>query len=243
VFRSDGRALFIKTRKWSDKWGTPGGKIQRGESMEDAFRREVEEETALRAEGVRFVLAQDGVDLPEFYKTRHFLLLNFVAHTADTDVRLNYEASEFKWATLPEARRMDLNEPTRRLIEHLGARSHVGEIFVKDLRVRCIVGILPREREEEQEILVDVEMQHDFAAAAATEDVTTTVDYAEVSTVLTEWIQERRFQLIETMAVEGCDLILERWPGVAYVRLTIKKPDAVPAARYTAVTFDRARES
>ncbi|NRA94816.1 MAG: dihydroneopterin aldolase [Planctomycetes bacterium] len=242
VFRPDGRALFIKTDKWLGKWGTPGGKIRCHERMDDAFIREVKEETGLDAENVEFVLAMDAIRHPEFYKPRHFLLLNFVGTTPGGEVRLNYEASASKWATLEEATELDLNEPTRQLVEELLELPQEGTIKVADLRVTCIVGILPHERENEQDLLVDVELNHDFAAAAATEDVTTTVDYAEVSQVLTEWMREKQFQLIETMAVEGCDLILERWPGVTCVKLTIKKPDAVEAARHTAVSFEKERE-
>jgi len=40
-----GRLLMIRTRKWSGKWGIPGGKIERGETAEEALRREVREET------------------------------------------------------------------------------------------------------------------------------------------------------------------------------------------------------
>lgn len=239
VFRPDGRALFIKTAKWRGKWGTPGGKIRNDERMEDAFVREVKEETGLEVEDVQFVLAMDAINHPEFYKPRHFLLLNFVGATPGGEVRLNYEASTSRWATLEEAMELDLNAPTRTLVEELLEPPLEGTIRVDDLRVRCIVGILPHERENEQDILIDVEMDHDFLPAAESEDVTTTVDYAEVSSVLTDWIKEQKFQLIETMAVRGCDLILDRWPEVTRVKLTIKKPDAVEAARHTAVSFEK----
>ena len=242
VFRPDGRALFIKTDKWCGKWGTPGGKVRGDEPMDDAFVREVKEETGLDAEDVEFVLAMDAIRHPEFYKPRHFLLLNFVGTTPGGEVRLNYEASEARWATLDEAMELDLNDPTRHLVAELLELPREGTIKVADLRVTCIVGILPHERENEQDLLVDVELGHDFGAPADTEDVTTTVDYAEVSEVLTDWIRERRFQLIETMAVEGCDLILDRWPGVTRVKLTIKKPDAVEAAAHTAVSFEKERQ-
>jgi phosphoglycolate phosphatase-like HAD superfamily hydrolase len=36
-----GKLLMIRTRKWSNKWGIPGGKIERGETAEEAVRREV----------------------------------------------------------------------------------------------------------------------------------------------------------------------------------------------------------
>lgn len=118
-----------------------------------------------------------------------------------------------------------------------------GSVIVRDLRVVCIVGILPHERCNEQEIFVDVEMEHDFEAAARSEDVSTTVDYAAVSNVMTDWIREKKFQLIETMAVLGCDLVLDRWPGVSRVKIKVKKPHAVEAARYTAVEFDKERDA
>ncbi len=42
-----GRVLMIRTHKWNNRWGIPGGKIKRGESSVAALRREILEETAL----------------------------------------------------------------------------------------------------------------------------------------------------------------------------------------------------
>ncbi|MBE2181559.1 MAG: NUDIX domain-containing protein [Chthoniobacterales bacterium] len=113
----DGKLLMIRTRKWSGKWGIPGGKIERGEAAEDALRREVLEETGLRLRDVRFVMAQDCVDSEEFHRPAHFLLLNYTADAESGEVRLNEEAEEFRWVTPAEAAAMDLNRPTRRLLE------------------------------------------------------------------------------------------------------------------------------
>lgn len=38
------------------------------------------------------------------------------------------------------------------------------KIFIRGLKVRCIVGILPREREEEQELVLDIVMSHPLDA-------------------------------------------------------------------------------
>ena len=114
-----GEVLLIRTHKWSHRWGIPGGKIERGEACEEALSREIREETALELEDIRFVMVQDCVEPPEFMCSAHFLLLNYTARCAQPDpqVRLNDEAEEFRWLPWGEAVRMDLNMPTRVLME------------------------------------------------------------------------------------------------------------------------------
>jgi phosphoglycolate phosphatase len=114
-----GRVLMIRTRKWSDKWGIPGGKIERGESAEEALRREVLEETGLALRDPRFVMVQDCVDSGEFHRPAHFLLLNYVAVVESEVVQLNDEAEEFRWVTPADARALDLNTPTRLLLDRV----------------------------------------------------------------------------------------------------------------------------
>lgn len=117
IHDDDGRVLMIRTHKWSDRWGIPGGKIRRGEPSIDALRREVWEETALEIDDIRFVLVQDSIDSPEFMRPEHFILLNYIARANGTEVRLNDEAEDFRWVLPAEALSMELNQPTRILLE------------------------------------------------------------------------------------------------------------------------------
>jgi len=112
-----GRVLMIRTHKWGHRWGIPGGKIRHGESSVDALRREVAEETALTIDRIRFVMAQDCIASPEFMRPEHFILLNYSARAAGGGVVLNHEAEEFRWLPPEEALALDLNQPTRTLIE------------------------------------------------------------------------------------------------------------------------------
>ncbi len=123
VFRDDGRMLLVRTAKWSDRWGIPGGKIEWGEPSETALRREMLEETGLVVSDVRFVLVQDAIHPPEFYKDAHFLLLNYTCRvTGEVEVRLNDEAQAYQWVTREEAEALPLNTPTRILLEALDGR-------------------------------------------------------------------------------------------------------------------------
>lgn len=114
-----GEVLMIRTHKWSNRWGIPGGKIKRGETSEAALRREIIEETALEIDDIQFVMVQDCIEPPEFERSAHFLLMNYVARCVSdgATVALNDEAEEYQWLTPQEALKIDLNQPTRILIE------------------------------------------------------------------------------------------------------------------------------
>ena len=119
IFDDAGRVLMIRTQKWSNLWGIPGGKIKFGEHSAEALSRELKEETNLDINGIRFVLVQDCIGSKEFYRDAHFILLNYTCRAAGNPplVSLNGEAQEFRWATVAEAMRMELNQPTRILLE------------------------------------------------------------------------------------------------------------------------------
>jgi ADP-ribose pyrophosphatase YjhB (NUDIX family) len=118
IYDSSDRVLMIRTQKWSNLWGIPGGKIKWGERSLDALRREVKEETGLDIDDIRFVLVQDCVGSKEFYRDAHFVLLNYTCSRSGAEgVKLNDEAQEFRWVSIDEAVRMNLNQPTRTLLE------------------------------------------------------------------------------------------------------------------------------
>lgn len=119
VFAPDNTAFFVRTAKWSGTWGVPGGKIDYGESSLDAFVREIREETGLDALEPEFVLVQDAIEEPEFFRPRHFLLLNYRARCLNKEFRLNHESLEGAWFGLQESLSLHLNRPTRNLVEHL----------------------------------------------------------------------------------------------------------------------------
>jgi len=118
IFNDRDEVLMIRTHKWSNLWGIPGGKTKFGETSEAALRREIKEETNLDICDIRFVLVQDCIHSEEFYRDAHFVLLNYTCRGANGEfVRLNDEALEFRWLPLAQAFQLPLNRPTRVLLE------------------------------------------------------------------------------------------------------------------------------
>ncbi len=118
IYDKTGSVLMVRTRKWSDKWGIPGGKIEFGEAAEAALKRELKEETGLDVTDLKLELVQDCIGSEEFYRDAHFLLLNYTCRcVGDADVILNEEAQAFEWMKPREALKLDLNQPTKVLLE------------------------------------------------------------------------------------------------------------------------------
>ena len=117
----------------------------------------------------------------------------------------------------------------------------IGSTGLQALRVDCIVGVYEHERQSRQSVVMDVELDYDFAAAAASDAIANAVDYDGVAAAITELAERRGFQLIETMAEETAAMLLARGPEVTRVRLEIRKPAAVPAAACSFVRVERTR--
>jgi ADP-ribose pyrophosphatase YjhB (NUDIX family) len=123
IFNPAREVLMIRTHKWSNLWGIPGGKIKWGEGSEAALRREVREETGLEISRIEFVLAQDCIRSKEFHREAHFVLLNYTCVCGGGPVTLNDEAEEFQWLAPRAALQIELNTPTRILIEAAKGRA------------------------------------------------------------------------------------------------------------------------
>lgn len=123
IFNDADEVLMLRTHKWSGLWGIPGGKTRHGETSAAALIRELKEETNLDITEICFVLAQDCIHSPEFYRDAHFVLLNYTCRAAGSQlVALNEEAEEHRWLPLDVALTLPLNTPTRVLLEAVNHR-------------------------------------------------------------------------------------------------------------------------
>ena len=111
-------------------------------------------------------------------------------------------------------------------------------VFLQGLELRAVVGVHDWERAFAQRLRLDVRLDVDVAAAAASDALADAVDYAALSERLTRTAAESRCQLIETLAERLARTVLETG-GIRQVELTLHKPGAVPAAQDVGVTIIR----
>jgi dihydroneopterin aldolase len=113
----------------------------------------------------------------------------------------------------------------------------VDQIIIQDLEVFYRVGVPDQERAQPQRLLLTVELEHDFAAAAQADDLEKTIDYAHLSRRLLGFGDDRHWKLIETLAADLATMILREFkPGG--VTIEVKK-FVLPEARWVAVRVRR----
>ena len=98
-------------------------------------------------------------------------------------------------------------------------------ITLTGLRVRGFHGVLPEERREGQEFVVDVALALDLAPAAASDALSDTVDYGALAERLAAVVAGEPVDLIETLAGRLADTCLDD-PRVTSAEVTVHKPSA-----------------
>src|SRR5690606_32695601 len=107
------------------------------------------------------------------------------------------------------------------------------KIIIKDLEVFYHVGVPDEERAQPQRLLITVEMECDFSEATRMDDLAKTINYYEVTQGLLKFGEGRSWKLIEKLANDISDWVLQEFQANA-VAVEIKK-FIIPQARYVAV--------
>jgi dihydroneopterin aldolase len=102
------------------------------------------------------------------------------------------------------------------------AISH-GKIFVQGLRLHAFHGHFAHERKHGQMFEIDLDLVVDLAAAAARDDLKTTVDYGKVVAATREVFCGAPRILVEAAAFDIASALLERFPRVESVSVRVGK--------------------
>ena len=115
----------------------------------------------------------------------------------------------------------------------------MSQISIVDLEVFYHVGVPDEERALSQRLLLTVEMESNFSAAAKTDSIADTVDYFAVTQRLMKFGSGREWKLIEKLASDIADAILTEFKPQA-VSVEVKK-FILPHTRHVAVSLTRSK--
>jgi D-erythro-7,8-dihydroneopterin triphosphate epimerase len=122
----------------------------------------------------------------------------------------------------------------------MGSQRALERIHIRDLTVRCIVGINDWEREKKQDVVINLTLWADLEMACLGDSIENTVNYKPLKNRIVEMVERSEFKLIERMAQAVADLCLEE-PLVERVDVTVDKSGALRFARSVAVEITRTR--
>lgn len=106
-------------------------------------------------------------------------------------------------------------------------------------------GVTKAERQVGQRFYLDVTFWADLSKPGKTDDVRDTADYVKVYEVISKISLTRRYHLIEALAQDIADQILEAVPAIEAVEVTVRKPQ-VPLGGildHVSVKLHRERET
>lgn len=98
------------------------------------------------------------------------------------------------------------------------------KIFIQNLSVRGKHGVPDAEREQSQEFILDISIDFDTRAAAASDELKDTVDYSHFRNAAKEVVEKSSFKLLEKLADAVAQKVLED-TRIAEVSVSIRKTE------------------
>lgn len=99
-------------------------------------------------------------------------------------------------------------------------------IKIQNLKIQTIIGIHANEREEKQEIIVNLKIEFDGSKAAQSDHIADTIDYEKLIAKIVQNIENSRYYLLEKLIHHIAEIVLEE-DKVIKTRIEITKPEAL----------------
>ena len=122
IIRQDDRLVLIRRAKEPARgyWTFPGGAVELGESLEDAVRREVLEETGLHVELGHVAAVIDRIARDESGAVRyHFIIVDYHARPVGGTLQPGSDAGDARWVGLEDLDALEMTEKAGELVRAL----------------------------------------------------------------------------------------------------------------------------
>jgi len=96
-------------------------------------------------------------------------------------------------------------------------------VRIKNASFYAYHGVLAEEQKIGGKFEADVDMYFDFSEAAKTDNLSKTINYANVYKYINKVIHEKKYYLIETLATIIADNLLKHYPQLEKVNVRVRK--------------------
>ncbi|HXF47163.1 MAG TPA: dihydroneopterin aldolase [Burkholderiaceae bacterium] len=114
-------------------------------------------------------------------------------------------------------------------------------IFIEGLQAQTVIGIHDNELQVPQTVSIDLAAGVPRALACSTDRLGDTIDYGAVRAAVLQLLQTHRVQLLEALAEQIAQLLLERF-GAHWVRVVAVKPRKFDDVDAVGVALERRRD-
>jgi FolB domain-containing protein len=111
-------------------------------------------------------------------------------------------------------------------------------IVIRELLVRCVLGVDDEERREMQDVLITVTLHADLRRAGGSDRLEDAIDYRAIKKQIMAAAEGSRFKLVEALAERIAALCLGH-AGVRRADVLVEKPGSLRFARSAAVEITR----
>jgi len=99
------------------RWSIPGGLVEIGESIWNACKREIAEETSLEIDLIGILDINEMIQRDKRGEiVYHYVLIGFLAKCNSEEVEIDSESMDWCWVTIDEALKKDLTATAARLM-------------------------------------------------------------------------------------------------------------------------------
>jgi len=102
-------------------------------------------------------------------------------------------------------------------------------LFIKNLKVNCIIGVNPEEKEREQEIRMQLFLWTDIVRASRSDNIENALDYSAIYKEVVKRVEHSTFYLIERLAYEVATICFQH-PLTQKVTVILEKMGALKKA-------------
>jgi 2-amino-4-hydroxy-6-hydroxymethyldihydropteridine diphosphokinase len=114
-------------------------------------------------------------------------------------------------------------------------------ILIKDLSLRCIIGVSAEERREKVDVVINIMLLVDLHQAGKSDLMDDTVNYRDLKKRIILMVEHSQYSLIEALAERVASLCLEAFK-VQEAQVLVEKPGALRFARSVGVEIIRKKE-